>query len=110
MIKLLRDSGVATYCYITPINYQAGMEYCGDSFIKAVENNISIIQGEVESVLTERGKDALMFQFDNFAFRFARHAFFTLHNATEHLRFEGRDFIAQRVIQAERSLLKIGTC
>ncbi len=113
IIRVLNGDGVAVYCYITPINYEAGIEYCGDMFIKAVEKNISIIRREVESVLPAAfgsNNNASMFRFDDFAFRFARNVFFTLHNATEHLRFEGRDFIARRIVEAERTLLKTGTC
>lgn len=111
IIRLLIADGVAVYCYVTPINYEAGIEYCGDGFLKAVEKNISIIRREVESVLSAAltGNNALMFRFDDFAFRFARNEFFTLHNATEHLRFEGRDFIARQIAEAERALLKTGT-
>lgn len=107
-IKRLNGIGVSVYCYITPINYEAGIEYCGDVFMEAVEKNISIIQQEIGSVSTAvfTGNDALAFRFDNFAFRFARNVFFTSHNATEHLRFEGRDLIAKRIAEAERTLHK----
>lgn len=101
-IKLLNGLGVAVYCYITPLNYEAGMEYCGESFIKAVEKNVSIIQKEIKPDMSasHTDKDALMFRLDDFKFQFARNVFFTRHNATEHLRFEGRNFLAQRIIEA----------
>lgn len=107
-IKRLNGIGVSVYCYITPINYEAGIEYCGDVFMQAVEKNISIIQQEIGSVspAVSTGNDALAFRFENFAFRFARNVFFTSHNATEHLRFEGRDLIAKRIAEAERALHK----
>lgn len=107
-IKRLNGIGVSVYCYITPINYEAGLEYCGDVFVQAVEDNISKIQREIGSVSPAvfTGNDALAFQFDNFAFQFDRSVFFTPHNATEHLRFEGRELIAKRIVEAERALLK----
>lgn len=112
IIRLLNEGGVAVYCYITPINYEAGMEYCGDIFIKSVEKNISIIRQEIESVFpaVPANHNALMFRLDDFSFRFAKTVFFTSHNATEHLRYEGRDFIARRIIsEAERVLFEAGT-
>lgn len=110
IIRLLNEHGVAVYCYITPINYEAGIEYCGDIFINVVKKNISIIQREVKYTLSavSTDNDTFMFRFDDFAFRFTRNVFFTLHNATEHLRFEGRDFIAQQIVEAERALIKNG--
>lgn len=112
IIRLLNDGGVAVYCYITPINHEAGMEYCGDIFIKSVEKNISIIRQELESVFSAMpaNHNALMFRLDDFSFQFPKTAFFTSHNATEHLRYEGRDFIARRIITvAERVIFEAGT-
>lgn len=110
IIRLLNGVGVAVYYYITPINYEAGIEYCGDMFIQSVEKNISEIRREVESVLSAAftSNGVLMYRFDDLAFRFARNVFFTRHNATEHLRYEGRDFIARRIVEAEQALLKTG--
>ena len=108
IIRQLNGDGVAVYCYITPINYEAGSEYCGEIFLEAVKKNLTLIRQEVESELSAAlvGNDALMFRFDDFAFRFTRNIFFTSHNATEHLRFAGRNFIAQRIVEAEQALLR----
>jgi len=100
-IKHLNKIGVAVYSYITPINYEAGLEYCGDSFVKGVEENISIIKNELKSIVPSLPdcESNLMFQLDDFSFQFSKGVFFTHHNATEHLRFEGREFIAQHIIK-----------
>ena len=107
-IKLLMANGVSVYCYITPINYEAGINYCGDGFLKVVKKNIVILRREVGSALCLALTDnnIRMFKFDDFAFRFARTEFFTLYNASEHLRYKGRDFIARQITEAERALLK----
>lgn len=107
-IRLLRDAGVAVYCYITPLNYEAGAEYCGDTFIASIRNNIYKIRQEIESglVYSSSNNDIPMLRFDDFAFQLSRNEFFTRHNATEHLRFEGREFIARRIIEAAQSAMK----
>lgn len=110
-IGLLRELGVAVYSYVTPINYEAGREYVGESFCGAVEENISILRREIlsgESLLPDENRD-LMLRLDNFVFQFERDVFFTPHNATEHLRSDGREFIARRIIEVARPILQMGT-
>lgn len=109
-IRLLNRMGVTVYSYITPINYEAGLEYYGDSFVRVVEENISTLQREILSAMPSLPDDkaGLGFRLDNFALQFSRDVFFTPHNATEHLRFEGRDFISRRIFEAGRPFLQAG--
>lgn len=100
-VKLLNEIGVAIYCYITPINHEAGMEYCGPSFAGKVRDNISALRQGLETATASRHD---MFRLDDFAFEFGRHAFFTPHNSTEHLRLDGRQFLARAIIDACRSV------
>ncbi len=105
-ILLLHELGVAVYCYVTPINHEAGSEYCGRYFAEAVRSNVSIVQREIESIAPSLfpGGELPSFCLDDFSFQFSRDLFFTKHNATEHLRFGGRAFLAERIIDAGRRL------
>ncbi len=105
-IKRLNGIDVSVYCYITPINYEAGNEYCGSVFTEAVEQNIYIIQKELGALSPEgsTSKNDSGLRFENLAFRCAKNLFFTPHNATEHLRFEGRSLIANQIAKADRAL------
>lgn len=102
-VKTLNDLGVAVYCYITPINYEAGIEYCGSSFAGKVCENISVLQHELETATAITSLSG-MFRLDDFAFKFGRDVFFTPHNSTEHLRLEGRQFLTQRIVGICRSV------
>lgn len=102
-VKTLNDLGVPVYCYITPINHEAGTEYCGSSFTGKVRENISVLQRELEMAAATASLSG-MFRLDDFAFKFGRDVFFTPHNSTEHLRLVGRQFIAQRIVGICRSV------
>lgn len=100
-VQTLNGLGAAVYCYVTPINYEAGAEYCGALFAAQVRHNISVLQHELTGA-TESCRDK--FRLDDFAFEFGRHAFFTPHNSTEHLRLEGREFLIQTIVDVCRSV------
>lgn len=105
-ISALHNLGVAVYCYVTPINHEAGLEYCGRYFAETVRNNVSTIRREIEIAESSpfiSGK-VPSFWLDDFSCRFSRDFFFTPHNATEHLRFAGRRFLADRIIDFERTI------
>lgn len=106
IISILHNLGVAVYCYVTPINHEAGSEYCGRYFTETVRNNISTIRREIE--ITESSSfisgKVPSFWLDDFSCWFSRDYFFTPHNATEHLRFAGRRFLAERIIDFERTI------
>lgn len=103
-IRILQKLGVDVYCYVTPINYEAGLEYCGSEFYEAVRNNALIARREIESIASCSSSriDSCSFRFDDFSFSLPREVFFTGHNASEHLRFAGRDFLAQQIIEKGR--------
>jgi hypothetical protein len=101
-LMILRNKGVSIYCYLTPINYEAGAEFCGRDFAKIVNKNICTLKNEIKSIfpLAFTGEKERLFRFDDFSFEFRRDVFFTSHNATEHLRIEGRNFIARKIVEA----------
>lgn len=112
-VKLLNGIGVAVYCYFTPINYEAGIEYCGEHFRTMVDGNLAQIRHQLESVVSPPALPARegvnLFKLDNLAFEFPKDMFFTPHNATEHLRYRGREFLVRRIFAAEQALAQSPT-
>ena len=107
-VRLLRRLGVAVYSYFTPINYEAGVDYSGPSFRENIDRSIAVIRQELESEsrISSVASGASIVRLDDFSCKFPREVFFTDHNATEHLRFEGRDFVARRIVEIDESLIR----
>ncbi|MCL4294276.1 MAG: hypothetical protein KJ077_01040 [Anaerolineae bacterium] len=80
--RLLKENGIKPIFYITPINYQLGEKYLGQTFRERLAENTAVI----ERVLRQKDGDILNLVFDLEAYNFVD---------TEHLTENGKTYIAQ---------------
>ncbi len=85
-VEILRALGIRVFAYFTPINHEAGTRYAGAGFSQSVRANQALVSRSLRQV----GLNVVA----DFAFRFDAGAFFTPHNATEHLRLAARRNLA----------------
>lgn len=85
--RLLTENGIKPIFYITPINYQLGERYLGQTFRQRVTANTDV----VEQVLRRKGVDVLNLVFDLEAYNFVD---------TEHLTENGKTYVAKRLAAA----------
>jgi len=92
---------IPVFLYFTPINYESGVEFCGEEFVDVAKEMISKIENELRCAYVRSRSDNNEDQItiDNYAFNFSKRIFFTNHNATEHLRYDGRLFIVEKIIE-----------
>ena len=96
VVKIFQSLGVKVYSYLTPINFIAGEKYYGRSFMNEANINLCKILEKIYN--SQSLHEGCLINPDVFAFKFKSSIFFTEHNATEHLRNEGRTFLANRII------------
>jgi len=94
MIKLLKSMGVRVFCYITPVNYQAGENFVGLDFLASLQKNISKLEKVITPLLVEH-----RVSFYNYANLLGSQYFFHKDLATEHIDQNGRNFLSSRIIQ-----------
>jgi hypothetical protein len=112
-IKTLRRANINAFLYITPINHKAGYKYAGSDFTACVTDNIQIIK----KYLAEFGVNAVNaadLDYDlksvnfpslaDFSFDCEESDFFTIHNATEHLKCTARKRLAERIVKLSKIL------
>ncbi len=107
VLKLLDNLGCSVLCYITPVNYSAGIRYVDTPFLTGVRRNVAAV---AEVVKRHQGP----------RLRFADHSelldsqyFFNEHDAAEHLNERGRreltSKLAAEVVAAWRQRSESGT-
>jgi hypothetical protein len=87
-IALAKAAGIQVYVYLTPIDYQEGKKYLGDDFIKQTSANANLIC----SVIKEQGLPCLNLAFSLDSSYFNHPAY-----PNEHLKSEGRKFVAEHI-------------
>jgi hypothetical protein len=92
--------GASVAMYFTPINHEAGEKYAGRDFKKAVRANQAVISRYLSDVgVKDAGRrPPAAAVLADYAFRFSSEAFFTPHNATEHLRLPAREKVVKDVV------------
>lgn len=88
----LAEMKIKTFVYITPINYQAGVRFCGEKFLEQTISNVRVID-EVISGTQEKGHII----YSDFSLILPSNYFFNIDNATEHLNERGRQFLSERI-------------
>ncbi len=91
-LRILADMKIKTFVYITPINYQAGVRFCGEDFSFRVALNTAVVQ-EVVTRHRENG----MVGYVDYGTLLGSEYFFNLDNATEHLNENGRKILAEHL-------------
>lgn len=97
-INNYKNCGVKPIIYITPIDYQNGAKYLGQSFTEIVDNNIQVILSV--------GKENLM-QINDLSFSLDSKYFTYYLNPSEHLDQYGRKFIAENISKEAENLLNM---
>lgn len=90
-LGLLSRLGCSVFCYLTPLNHPAGVEYVGAPFLDAVRRN----SAEVRRVAERHRRPGL--RFEDFTELVERAGFFSRHEAGEHLNESGRSRLAAAV-------------
>lgn len=80
--RLLQTNGITPIFYITPINYQLGEQYLGQTFRERLTENTAV----VAQILDEEGVDVLNLVFELEAYNFVD---------TEHLTENGKAYVAE---------------
>ena len=107
MVELLRDMQTKVLLYITPINFEAGQKYVGNQFLELVNENIQTITDALhERGISVEGDYEKQIGFcANFAFSYPSSGFSTPHNSTEHLRFDERLSLSNRLMDIARKMI-----
>ena len=79
IINLARTLNIKLFFYVTPINYQAGLDLVGESFLKIVRSNLNIIR---DIFLSEAHSGV---HFENYLELLPKDNFFNEDSPTEHL-------------------------
>jgi hypothetical protein len=95
---IAKENGVKVYVYITPIDYEEGAKLVGQDFIKQTKYNAELVC----SISTENGLPCLNLAF---AVRDADFATHVLPN--EHMKEAGRKFVAQKLADFIKDILKL---
>jgi len=90
LVNRIQVRGLSLYAFLTPVNYEAGSEYGGADFLSGVEANRRLL-GDFFAA------DARGATVDDFSLLFDRSNFFSNDNATEHLKYKARRFLADQI-------------
>lgn len=99
IVNLMRDLGINLIIYITPVNYKTGIKYVGDSFVRAINNNIDIICRSLGEEIGSLNNDSLdkansqkqVVLLKDLSFLFEPDLFLNQDDPTEHLNQDGRE-------------------
>lgn len=91
IINLARTLNIKLFFYVTPINYQAGLDLVGESFLKIVRSNLNIIR---DIFLSEAHSGV---HFENYLELLPKDNFFNEDSPTEHLNQIGRKILANTI-------------
>jgi acetyl esterase/lipase len=89
--ELGRDSDVEIVFYVTPINYQQGERFLGETFVETLEENVALVKSRVDdrtAIVVDLSTDLEAFAFVDM----------------EHLREAGKEYVSARLAAAIRSL------
>jgi len=93
-IRYLKGQRIPVLFYLTPINFRDGRKYAGEAFTARNEKNIAVIAKFMKE------HDV---KFLDLATSLDASYFVDKRDVYEHLNFEGRDFVADRVAQAAQA-------
>jgi hypothetical protein len=99
-LQKLSGMNIKTFVYITPINHQAGLRFCGKDFLTQVAANTTLIY-EVINRHQTNGMNRYM----DYGTLLDSEYFFNLDNATEHLNEYGRKFLVEKMKEELISLM-----
>lgn len=107
MVDLLGELEIPVLFYFTPINYEAGFKYVGERFLEVVNGNIQIIEERLRHFNMQNNQDGdeAAVTVANYAFSCDSSAFFSQHNSTEHLRYEHRLALVNKLLAIGRKMI-----
>ncbi len=91
-LRLLLDQGILPVLYVTPINYQAGLRYVGESFVEVVAENVDILFHLLKPYVDD---GSIMYL--DYSRLLDSEYFFHRDLATEHLNERGRRVLADHL-------------
>lgn len=101
IMKLAAEMGIYVIVYVTPVNWQAGQRYMGNSFINMVKSNVSLIKAQ--SALE---RFSPLVSFSDFSLLLDSDCFFSEDNSTEHLNEKGREILSDQLKELLPDLIK----
>ena len=99
-LQKISDMNIKTFVYITPINHQAGLRFCGEEFSTQVAINMGLIRAVIN-----RHQSNGMIHYKNYGMLLGSEYFFNLDNATEHLNEHGRKILVENMKKEFISLM-----
>jgi hypothetical protein len=99
-VDVALSAGSALVVYLTPINFQAGIQFAGRGFSERVASNARLIRNSFDR--TVAGRTA---KFLDLSAILGRSMFFDTDSATEHLNQAGREHLSREVCAAVNHLL-----
>jgi hypothetical protein len=100
-LQRLVEMKIKTFVYITPINHQAGLRFCGEGFLTRVALNAR----RVYDVVACRQAEGLL-AYKDYGTLLQSEYFFNLDNATEHLNENGRHILVEQLKNEIISLME----
>jgi len=91
ILRRLVDMDIETLVYITPINYQAGVRFCGNDFSKQIGINSGLVYDVIRNYFGDRVR------YRDLGCLLSSDYFFGLDNATEHLNEKGRSMLIEQL-------------
>jgi hypothetical protein len=100
LIQLLKDMQIVTIIYITPINFNAGLKYVGDDFMRVFNSNLQVVYDclgcKSQSVLNNSVfVEEQSCIFGDYSQSLGPEYFFSEDDPTEHLSETGRTVLAK---------------
>lgn len=92
MLRLIATMDVNVVFYLTPVNYQAGIEYVGPEFTTVLNENKKFVIDFINSM--PGGRNRMLCDFSTLL---GADTFFQPHIANEHLNEKGRTVLAQAI-------------
>lgn len=99
VVETMQAMKVPLLLYITPINYQAGCRFVGNSFLDMFENNVRVVRQALQPYLGSE------IRFLDLSCDLGAEQFFNPDDATEHLNQNGRLALASRITETAMNIL-----
>lgn len=99
IIQITNSMKIKLLIYMTPVNYEAGLRYVGDSFMRRIEANQALLADFISK--ENRGNATVR----NYMTIFKKEFFFSERDPSEHIAFAGRLELAKQIVREARFLL-----
>jgi hypothetical protein len=99
LLRRVKEMGISTYLYLTPVNHEAGLRLVGPTFSEVRGKNAKTI-GELVAPFERDGT----VRFEDLGALLGSESFFHRDLSTEHLNYDGRCALSDRIVSSANAL------